>query len=117
MQYAGAYSPLVIIRKGEVIEFKADKSPIAISEREINFTNNEIHYQTGDAVYLFTDGFADQFGGPNGKKLMRKKMKDMLVRIQDLEMVNQGRFLSNALADWQGSYAQVDDILIIGFKL
>jgi hypothetical protein len=89
VQYSGANNPLYIIRNGksEVEEIKSDKMPIAIHERMDPFTNNDIQLKEGDLVYLFTDGYADQFGGPNRKKFMYKQLKSVLINNSAKEMM------------------------------
>ncbi len=117
VEYAGANNPLWIIRNGEIIEFQADKRPIGYFQgKGLPFTNNKTTYQKGDALYVFTDGYADQFGGPEGKKFMRKRLKELLLMIQDKNMEQQERFLEKTFNDWKGEKEQVDDVLVIGIR-
>lgn len=118
-EYSGAYNPLWLIRNGELIETKADKFPIgnlAFGEQK-KYTNHVIPLVKGDTLYIFSDGFADQFGGPNGKKLKYAVFKNMLLSIQDLSMEDQGVYLGNSIEKWRGDLEQVDDILVIGTRL
>jgi serine phosphatase RsbU (regulator of sigma subunit) len=118
-EYAGAFNPLWLIRNGELIETKADKFPIGnltIGEQK-KYTNHVIPLVKGDTLYIFSDGFADQFGGPNGKKLKYSVFKSMLLKIQHLSMEDQGVYLSNEIEEWRGELEQVDDILVIGTRL
>ncbi|MGZ4116043.1 MAG: PP2C family protein-serine/threonine phosphatase, partial [Bacteroidia bacterium] len=119
VQFAGAFNPFYIIRNGEVIEIKADMFPIGIHivETPEPFTNNKIELQKGDSLYIFSDGYSDQFGGPNGKKFMKNKMKELLLSIQDKKMTEQEKILKQSFYQWKGSLEQVDDILIIGIKI
>jgi ligand-binding sensor domain-containing protein/serine phosphatase RsbU (regulator of sigma subunit) len=118
-EYAGAFNPLWLIREGQLIETKGDKFPIGnlhIGEQK-KFTNHEIPLQKGDTLYIFSDGFADQFGGKDGKKLKYAVFKNMLLSIQHMSMEEQGAFLGNAIDEWRGELEQVDDILVIGTRL
>jgi ligand-binding sensor domain-containing protein/serine phosphatase RsbU (regulator of sigma subunit) len=118
LQFAGAFNPLWLIRNGELEEIKADRFPIGRSklEAEKKFTNNEIKMQKGDAIYFFSDGYADQFGGESGKKFKSKPMKDMVLTLQDYPMSKQKQMLERALETWRGEIEQVDDVLVIGRK-
>jgi len=117
MQYSGANNPLYLVRNGELIETKADKMPVAIYERMDSFTNHEIQLEKGDSVYICSDGYADQFGGPKGKKFMYKPLKRLLVQIADLSMAEQQKILEKTIDDWQGSLEQIDDVVFIGIKI
>jgi len=119
MQFAGAYNPLYRIRNGELEVFKADKMPIGIHVFEKDsFTNYELDIQKGDTYYIFSDGYVDQFGGPKGRKYMVKPFKNMLLEIQDMSMDDQKKKLEEVLDDWMGcKYLQIDDILVLGFRI
>ncbi len=118
LEYAGAYNPLYIVRDNEVLKIKADKFPIGSYHENPNqhYSNHQIELKKGDAVYIFSDGYADQFGGPKGKKLMYKRFREILLEIVDLPAREQQKRLLDYFLDWKGSLEQVDDILIIGFK-
>lgn len=118
IQYAGAYRALIIVRDGEMIEYKANKFPIgnAAMERD-NFTNNVIEVKPGDMCYFFTDGYADQFGGEQGKKFMMKKFQRLLVEVSNLPVAEQEKKLDHAVESWRGDHEQVDDILVIGIRV
>jgi len=121
IQFAGAHSPLYIIRKNEtnfeLIEYKADLMPIGVHPKdEKSFTNCEIELQHGDTIYLFTDGYVSQTGGTNFETLKRKRFQEILMKIQGKNLVEQKQILEQTLTNWQGNYDQVDDILIIGMK-
>jgi serine phosphatase RsbU (regulator of sigma subunit) len=117
LQYAGAYNPLFIVRKDDLIEIKANKFPIGISDHQSNFTNNNMPLEKGDTVYLFSDGYADQFGGPEGKKFMRKRFKELFLEIRQFSMDEQQQKLHKSILDWQGQLSQIDDILVIGVRI
>jgi serine phosphatase RsbU (regulator of sigma subunit) len=118
VQYAGAYNPLYLIRNGELIEYKADKMPVGIHIKEKEtFTLHEIELKSGDNLYIFSDGYVSQFGGPDGKKFMARPFKDLLVNINGKKMDEQQLVLEDALDKWQAAYDQVDDILVIGIEI
>ncbi len=118
LQYSGAYNPLYLIRNEELITFKADRMPIGIHiiEKE-SFTNHEINVQKGDIIYIFTDGYVDQFGGPNASKFRKAPFKEMLVSIKDKEMQEQKRILDSEFEKWKGERDQIDDVLVMGIKI
>lgn len=120
LQYAGANNPVYIIRRNELIEIKADKMAIGADSENAGekiFKNNIIHLERGDTIYLFTDGYADQFGGPQGKKMKSKKFQEILMSIQDKAMSEQKNILEKSFLDWKGSLNQVDDVLVIGIRV
>jgi serine phosphatase RsbU (regulator of sigma subunit) len=124
LQYAGAYQPLYLIRKGVLKEFKADKMPIGISSKAgRSFTNNEIKIFKNDSIYLFSDGFVDQFGGESNKKLLSVRFKKLLIDIQDNIMHDQKEILDHSINEWMGltdlyeKHDQVDDITVVGIKI
>lgn len=119
LQYAGAYNPLYLIRNGELIQTKADKFPIGLflGEEKKKFTNHTIKLQKGDCVYIFSDGYADQFGGPNGKKFMANHFRDLLLDVHKHPIDKQKDILNKTIEEWRGPLDQVDDILVIGVKI
>lgn len=118
LEWAGAYNPLYLIRNSEIIEYKADKMPIAIHMNDhLPFTNHEIALQKGDTFYISSDGYADQFGGTEGRKFMSKKYKEMLLQINDKPMEEQKSIILQAHLDWKGHHEQVDDILVMGVRV
>ena len=120
VKYAGANCPLWLIRNGqtEVEEIKATKRAIGgLTEDNQQFESHELKLQLGDTFYIFTDGYADQFGGAKGKKLMTKKLKEMLLEIQSKTMKEQKQCLVNFVENWKAGTEQVDDILIIGIRV
>ncbi len=117
LEYAGAHIPLWIIRDGELIEIKADRQPIGNMEIFQPFTSHTIEKQKGDSIYVFSDGYADQFGGERGKKLMIKAFRTLLLSIQDKSMKEQRDILNNKFEAWKGDLDQIDDVCIIGVKI
>jgi serine phosphatase RsbU (regulator of sigma subunit) len=119
LHFAGARRAVWIIRGTEFIQLKPDKFPIGGLQglQERVFHNNTVDLQTNDAVYLFTDGFADQFGGDDGKKLSVSQFKEILMNIQELDMKAQGAYLTASFRKWKGHYEQVDDVLVIGIRV
>ncbi|MEI7802460.1 MAG: serine/threonine protein kinase, partial [Bacteroidota bacterium] len=115
---AGAKRPLWIIRNGELLQFPGDKFSIGSQfwENE-SFTNLTISISANDSIYLFSDGFADQFGGEHGKKLMTSNFKEELISIQNRNMNEQGKLLSEYFEKWKGANEQVDDVMVIGIKI
>jgi tetratricopeptide (TPR) repeat protein len=117
-EYAGAYNPLYLIRNNKLIEFSADRMPIGIHIKgSTDFTNNELELKKDDALYIFSDGFVDQFGGDKFKKFMAKRFKDLLVQINNETFQKQAKMLNSALEKWKGNIEQIDDILVIGLKI
>lgn len=119
LEYAGAYNPLYIIRNGEVEQLKADKFAIGgyYEDPEQKYTNHTLQLEKNDYIYIFSDGYADQFGGPKGKKFMYKRFRDYLVTLKGKSMPDQKQFLDTALEQWMGSLEQIDDVLVIGMRI
>jgi serine phosphatase RsbU (regulator of sigma subunit) len=119
LQYAGAFNPLVIIRDGNLTQYDADEMPIGYyANQSDRFTNHVIEIQPGDMTYMFTDGYADQFGMVDGrkKKYLVKRFKDFLLQIYNLDMQEQERRLDENLAQWRGDLKQLDDVLVFGTR-
>jgi serine phosphatase RsbU (regulator of sigma subunit) len=122
IEFAGAQRPLWIIRSNGTFEdIKANKFSIGgmhtENEEDKLFDKHTIQLQENDSIYLFTDGFADQFGGKEGKKFMSKRLKEILIANYSLPMTNQESLLEKSLNDWKGNIEQVDDVLVIGVKI
>lgn len=118
VQFAGAFNPLYLVRGNELIEGPADRMPVGFHDKQTtNFTNTEIPLQPGDTLYIFSDGYVDQFGGENGKKFMAKRFKQLLIDIHDKAMEEQKQILDVTITEWRGELDQVDDILVIGMRV
>jgi serine phosphatase RsbU (regulator of sigma subunit) len=118
LQFSGAYNPLFIIQDGQLSEYKANRMPIGIYYGEENsFTNNQIKVSKGDTVYIFSDGFIDQFGGPEKTKYKKSNLKKLLTDIYKLPMAEQWSILESELAKWKGDSSQIDDITILGVRI
>lgn len=118
IQFAGANNPFYIIRNGDLEIIKGDRMPIGIHLNfEKPFTQHDIDVSKGDMIYLFTDGYADQFGGPRNKKFRYKNFQELLLEIHTKTMDEQKDQLLRTITDWMGNNEQVDDILILGFKI
>ena len=117
LQYAGAHNPLWIIREGELIEIKADKQPIGQFENPEPYTTHMIELQKGDSIYVFSDGYADQFGGEQGKKMKTANFKKLLLSIQEETMEKQKQLINDAFESWKGSLEQLAGVCVIGLKV
>lgn len=118
LQFSGAFNPLLLFQRGELKEYKADRMPIGIHYGgEKSFTNNVVTVSRGDTVYIFSDGFSSQFGGPDGTKYKSSNLKKLLSEIYYRPMVEQRNILENEFEKWKGSHDQVDDITIIGVRI
>jgi serine phosphatase RsbU (regulator of sigma subunit) len=114
--FAGANSPLYLVRGGELIHYRADKMPVAIHYRMEPFTLHKIDLQKGDAFYIFSDGYADQFGGPKQKKFMSNQLRETLVSMAGIPMLKQGEKLNEIFEGWRGDSPQIDDVTLIGVR-
>jgi serine phosphatase RsbU (regulator of sigma subunit)/HAMP domain-containing protein len=118
LQYAAAFNPLYLVRNGELTLYPANKFPIGSYVGDKNgFDNHLIQLQKGDQIFIFSDGYADQFGGPNGKKFMVGNFRKLLTQITPLRSEQQKEKLDETLLTWQGGQEQVDDVLVIGVKV
>lgn len=117
IKYAAANNEPILISGNEIIELPKDKMPVGKGERADSFSLHKVDYKTGDVLYLYTDGFADQFGGPKGKKFKYKPLNELLLSNVNLPMFEQKEKLVSALNDWKGNLEQVDDVCIIGIRI
>jgi serine phosphatase RsbU (regulator of sigma subunit) len=117
LSFAGAFNPVYIIRDQHLLEITGDKMPVGIgAEEEISF-NSFIHVlNNNDTIYLFTDGFADQFGGPAGRKFKYQPFRKLLVGISQLPMSEQELKIKQTFDEWKGNHEQLDDVLVLGFR-
>lgn len=116
MQWAGANNPLVIVSNGGLRLIKADKQPVGYYPYSKPFTNHIVQLTTGDTIYIYSDGYADQFGGPNGKKLTHKRFEALLVN-SDSSMLEQKDKLQRYFNEWKDGLEQVDDVCIVAVRV
>ena len=117
LKYSGAHNPLWIIQNGELIEIKANKQPIGKFDKQENYTTYSIDLEKGDCIYLFSDGYADQFGGVSGKKFKVKNLRELLLRVHDKKMDNQQEIIDDTFEKWKGELDQIDDVCILGIRI
>ncbi|MCX6295117.1 MAG: tetratricopeptide repeat protein [Bacteroidetes bacterium] len=119
LQYAGAYNSLYYVSDGIFNEIKSDKFPIGVNidGKVDNYTNHAVQLKKGDCVYLFSDGYADQFGGPKGKKFKYNQLKELLHKNYLLPIEEQKQKLADVFDSWKGDLEQVDDVVIIGVRV
>lgn len=113
LQFAGANNPLYLIRDGELIETKGDKQPIGKFISRVPFTSHDIKLKKGDSIYLFSDGYADQFGGPKGKKLKYAVFKRYIMELNQYKSEKIHQELSQRFEDWKGDMEQIDDVCVM----
>lgn len=117
LQFAGANNPIYILRNKELIEYKGTKSPIGIYRRERKFESQIIELKKNDMVYLFSDGYADQFGGKHNQKLTLRRFKALITEISVHPPAEQKRMLSEHFSEWKGLQKQIDDVLVLGIRI
>ena len=117
LRFAGAHNPLWLIRDGELTEIKGSKQPIGKSDSKDLFTSHKMDVLKNDLIYVFTDGFADQFGGDKGKKLKAANFKKLLLSVADLSMPEQLQKIDDAFENWKGELEQLDDVCVIGVRI
>ena len=117
MTYSAAYNSPMILRNGSMIDLPADKMPIGIGMKKESFTLFQINSEPNDILLIYTDGYADQFGGPKGKKFKYKQLKDTLIEHAHLPIPEQKQHLQLIFDKWKGELEQVDDVCIVGIKL
>jgi serine phosphatase RsbU (regulator of sigma subunit) len=118
MDYAGAFNPIYIIRDNKINETKGNRFSVSMEKKQesYEFETHKISLVKGDMVYLFSDGYADQFGGYEGKKFKYRRFRHMLLNIHKMPLEDQKAYLDESIEAWKGTNEQVDDILIIGIK-
>ncbi len=116
LTFAGANNGLFLVRNSKLTEYKPTKNPIGAYTREVPFKEEVIPLEDGDAVYMYTDGYLDQFGGANGMKYLRKRLRSDLVELSHLSMKEQGGELSQRFRKWKSGYDQIDDCTLIGLR-
>jgi len=116
LQFSGANNPLYVVSEGLLSQIKGDKMPVAIHELMEPFTLHQLELKQGDTFYTFSDGFADQFGGPERKKFLAKNFRNLLLSIQSLSMIEQRNRLDEVFTDYRKEVEQIDDVVVIGVK-
>lgn len=117
IDFAGAYNPLILVRDGKIVEYKADKMPIGIHIREdIPFTSTLVTLQENDMIYLFSDGYMDQFGEQKQKKFKSSRFKELLIQIAPRDVIEQKEILEKTFLQWKGNLEQIDDVLVVGIR-
>lgn len=125
MQYSGAYNSLLLVRDNEMITLKADRMPVGIHFKDKkSFSNQNVDMKKDDIAYIFSDGYVDQFGGPKGRKFMMKRFQELILENYKKSMSEQKLIFDDAIESWKGhiksdgsNYKQIDDILVIAFKV
>lgn len=118
LQFAAAMNPLILIRNNELTEFKADLMPVGVYLKDTEtFTYYEMAIEENDTFYMFSDGYADQMGGPKGRKFMSVNFKALLSEINNYPIDKQMELLEQSFIDWKKDYRQIDDVLVLGFKV
>jgi serine phosphatase RsbU (regulator of sigma subunit) len=117
VEWAGAFNPLWYSSGKEMKVCKANKQPIGLNESPEPFTTHTLNLEKGNVFYLFTDGYADQFGGPKGKKFKYKKLEELLLSINHLPVNEQSDIIIKEFEAWRGELEQVDDVCVIGVKV
>ncbi len=116
LEYSGAFLPIYIARDEKLIEIKGDKINVGQSINDVHFTRVTQKIEPGDIIYLFSDGYADQFGGPENKKFMYRRLRHLLVTISKFPMEDQKRILEETIVSWMADTDQIDDIMVMGFR-
>jgi hypothetical protein len=117
LKWSGANNPLIYLNEGELKSIKGDKQTVGKVDNPVPFTTHSITLNKGDMVYIFTDGYADQFGGPDGKKFKLKQLKEILFFHSGLSLLEQEKEIYHSFMDWKGLHEQVDDICLIGVRV
>lgn len=118
LEYAGAKRPLMLVKKESHEIIKPDSQSISNeTPPNFKFTNHVVNFDEDDYIYMFTDGYTDQFGGENGKRFMKSKFIDLINSVREIDMHEQGSFVEQTFDTWKGDNEQVDDVLVMGFKL
>jgi len=116
MEFSGAFLPVYIVRDDKLIEIKGDKKNVVQSFAMVSFNRSTFTLQEGDILYLFSDGYADQFGGPENKKFMYRRLRHILLTISKYPLADQQRILDETIDSWMDGHDQIDDMMILGVK-
>ena len=118
LQYSGAFNSLYLVRNGELTEYSADRMPIGIFDMaDAEFTTNNIQSLPGDMIYMFSDGYADQFGGPDSKKFKYSRLKELFVSVHEKPLMEQKKIIEKTFLEWRGEDQQIDDVLVMGYRI
>ncbi|PLX24467.1 MAG: hypothetical protein C0599_02140, partial [Salinivirgaceae bacterium] len=118
LDFAGAYNPLLIARDKEEIVYRADRMPIGVHYKgEKAFTNNEVELQEGDMLYMYSDGFQDQFGGEDKRKFFSKPFRELLIKNSDKPTHDQQQLLNDTFEHWRKGFDQIDDVIVLGIRV
>lgn len=118
IEYAGAFNPLFHVRDGKLTEYKPDSQPIGVySDVGVPFTNHKIKLKPNDMIYISSDGYPDQFGGPKGKKFLKRRFVELLLKVSDKPIDEQENTLKNNFANWKGEEDQIDDVCVMGVRV
>ncbi|MDG2343280.1 MAG: SpoIIE family protein phosphatase, partial [Flavobacteriales bacterium] len=118
IQFSGAFNPLYILSSGELTEYKANPQPVGYNVTNENpFTKTDVKVKKGDMIYIFSDGFKDQFGGPKEKKYMTSRFKELLITISELNCADQMNYLVKEFDSWKGEVEQIDDVCVMGVRV
>jgi serine phosphatase RsbU (regulator of sigma subunit) len=119
MEFSGAFNPLYCFSEGRLTVIRGDRMPVGtfVGEEVKHFTAHKVALKPGDMFYIFSDGFADQFGGSEGKKFKMRRFRDMLERVHTMPLDEQYEAIFSELRQWQGDHEQVDDIVILGVRI
>src|SRR5690606_26522928 len=117
LEFAGANNPLYVLADDAITEIKANKQPVGAYENKVPFSTHTIELKGNETVFLFTDGYADQFGGEKGKKFMYRSFKELLISMNTLPLSEQKDQLDKAFEDWRSEFEQVDDVCVIGVRI
>ncbi len=120
LEFSGAFNPLYLLRNNSIIEIKADRYSIGLEPTDtekFDFTNHMVKLEKDDVFYIFSDGYVDQFGGPEGKKYKYRRFRHLLLALHKLPIETQHHLLNKSIMEWKGDLEQVDDILVIGIKV
>jgi len=116
LEFSGAFLPVYIVRDDKLIEIKGDKKNVVQSFAMVSFNRSTFTLQEGDLLYLFSDGYADQFGGPENKKFMYRRLRHILLTISKYPLADQQRILDETIESWMDGHDQIDDMMILGVK-
>ncbi len=117
LQFSAAYNPMYLVRNDEILEYRGDRMPIGfLGKEDQHFSSQLINIEAGDIVYLFSDGYADQFGGERGKKLKYRALQEYILDVHSKSMEEQHDLLEAKFNKWKGDMEQIDDVVLMGVR-